>query len=103
MTRAEFIEAALAELKVTRPETEEPAARILAGQAHDLLLEALGCDSLGEAELPLAEELTAWRYNRLGSEGIGEESVSGISQRLADDIPAPLRRAIARRRRLRWS
>ena len=103
MTKDEFCAAVLAELGTTHPALEENAAKVFAGHAHDLHLDALGCESLGKAELPLAEELTVWRYNRAGSEGVGEEAMSGVSQRFADDLPKPLRRAIARRRKVRWS
>ena len=103
MTKEQFCAAALAELRATHPGLETGAADVFVGHAHDLLLDALGCPALERSDLPLAEELAVWRYNRAGSEGVRNETMSGISQTFSEELPKALRRAILRRRKVRWS
>ena len=98
MTKEQFCAAALAELRATHPGLETGAADVFVGHAH-----ALGCPALERSDLPLAEELAVWRYNRAGSEGVRNETMSGISQTFSEELPKALRRAILRRRKVRWS
>ena len=102
MTRSDFIAAAKAELVLTHPEIDPAIAQVLIGQSHDFLLDAFDADELNEPDLMAAEELTVWRYARIGSEGVSTEAMSGVSQSFSDDLPKPLRRMIARRRKVRW-
>lgn len=103
MTKEDFCASVLDELHVTHPSLDWDAAKIFAGHAHSLLTSALGSRELTQDELPLAEELTLWRYNRAGSEGVEAETLSGLEQRFMDDLPKLLKRAIAQRRRIRWA
>lgn len=103
MTKEAFCARVLDELRITHPSLDWDAVQIFALHAHNLLLYALGSRELTQDDIPLAEDLTLWRYNRAGSEGISSETLSGMEQQFEDDLPKPLKRAIAQRRRIRWS
>lgn len=102
MTRDDFIAASAAQLAVTHPDIPSAAASALLGAAHDFLAAETRLDALDAGDADAACELTAWRYNRVGSEGLTAESYAGVTQSFAEGLPTCVLRAIRRRRRVVW-
>lgn len=88
-------------LQTLIPNAEEDALEILLEQSEQDFLSACMRDDVPTAADGLLMQMTSYRYNQLGAEGLNGQSFSGMSETLLTDWPETIKRGLARYRKVK--
>lgn len=83
------------------PNADEEKIEILLEQSEQDFLSTCNRGDVPEEADGLLMQMTAYRYNQLGAEGLSGQSFSGQSETLLTDWPEALKRSLYRYRKVK--
>ena len=93
-------EAAQERLETLYPNLKEETLESLYTQCADEFCAICNRDDVPQRAESIIEQMVAFRYSQLNTEGIGSQSFSGMSEAFLTDYPERLKRAMYHFRRL---